>query len=191
MSVTTINGHRRIRDWWKEQIDGKDDIDLDALTDAAMKQLLEDERFLDYFIDNMLRPIVRDTGQRIVAKRTGMVATNGHRHTSRAVLIAEIEHEVAQPGPLQIFEHDRTGRARNLLDMTYEQVIAAAQERYDQGRESLRRAALYKLIAQDMHAGQRVKDRWTDEEIDRLYDQVDIRFGYRRVESLAAGKDQT
>ena len=190
MTTPTTNPKRVIRDWWRQQLEGKEEIDLDALTDAALAELRKDSGFLDAVLDTVVRDIVRDTGSRVIAKRPGMVATNGHRHVTRAVLIAEIEAEIAERPLAFLQEQDRAGRPRNLLDMTYEQVIAAAQDRYDAGRDNLRRAALYKMLAEEMQTGQRVRDRWTDEEIARMYDQVDIKFGYRRVEALAAGEDR-
>ena len=192
--TTPANLKRVIRDWWCEHLEGKEEIDLDALTDAAMNELMDDPGFVEAVVDFLIRDIVRETGARVVnTLRPDMQPTNGHRHVTRAVLIAEVEQELATngTGPLSIFrDHDRLGRTRNLLDMTREQLVTAAVDHYDTGRDRLRRAGLYKLLAQDMDHGQRVGEVWTEQQIAQTWAEVDIKFGYRRVESLAAGKDR-
>ena len=93
---------------------------------------------------------------------------------------------------MAIFRERANGNVVDLLDMTYEQLVKAATSHYDAGRDELRRAGRYKLLAIEMQAGQRVRDRWTAEEIAQTWEQVDIKFGYRRApEAIGATTGDT
>jgi len=190
MSVAVQDPKRQIRDWWRSQIEGKEEIDLDELTAAALDELTRDESFRDMLMATVLRDIVREQGKKILQQTLLVQSRDGRRYMSPRKEREEVEEEVtAVQGTWAIFrDHDATGKVVNLMEMSYEQLIGSALRHYDNGVRDLRRAGLYKLLAEQMVPGQVVAERFSRKDIEGMWDRLEIKFGYRvKPEAIAEG----
>lgn len=65
----TADHRSRIRAWWREQLAAGTPIDLDAAAEEATHALIADPAFLAAIAESLIKPLVRDIGEKVATKR--------------------------------------------------------------------------------------------------------------------------
>jgi hypothetical protein len=144
--MDTKRCHTLIREWWKEQMGDLDMVDPKEMADYAIEAMLQDATFLARFSEEFLRPVVLDVAREVFA--------SGRR-----------AYKEQEPKP---FVYLRLGI------MVKEQCLAAAESRERRATGDLTRAGMLRMVAGRLAPGQRVSEVWSEEELERLEQQITV-----------------
>lgn len=100
------------------------------------------------------------------AERTRMTA-------ARKAKLVELVRSDAKPWAHWMEKHPETGVPMRLLNMTKEQLLAAAVVRDHESAEAKKRATLCRQIAEKLAPGQRAREVMTQEQIEQLDDELE------------------
>lgn len=172
-----------IRDWWREEIGDTDVVDLSALVDQAMAAMMQDPTFLARFSQEFLRPVVMDVARGFIASERRAYKQPEPKPfvwpTLREITSGEAAQRIEQEAPKRDmskwFEHDpKTGKYLRLSIMVKEQCLAAAENRERRSSGDLTRAGMLRMVAGRLAPGQRVSEVWSEEELERLEQQITV-----------------
>jgi hypothetical protein len=168
--VVSDSVHEQIREWWRERLDGREEVSLPELASEGANHFRADAEFCERYLDETLRETVYLVGVGLLSKQRGAVQRSAapKREQSRLTqvsadqIVARIEDRV--PDWSRWMEHDPvSGRHVSLFSMTKKQALAAAEAREKRADPDLRRAALLRLAAGRLDAGQRIEEVWSAE----------------------------
>jgi len=188
----------KIQAWW-DAIGPFDDVLLNTLSKQALEQLLEDEEFCESFLRAYLYQSIIGIGsyfmRRPVVEDVDLAEGRPMRHVD-AKEVAEIVERTQEGSPLKSwrnwFETDpETGIKLHLQDMDSRQLISAA-ERYEfTASGNLKAGAFLRLLAGKLESGESVKDRWTQNQMYLLQENIEIdrvRYTLKQMRKTAAVK---
>ena len=170
MVTGTPSARRRVASWLREEIRGKETVVLTDLVAAAREHLGRDQDFLATLADELLPQMVYDLAQQTIANSRDTRLLLG-REDARAGAGKRVLPPIP-PGAVRVkwgqwLEHCG-GRHLNLMTMTKADLEASATEREGRGRLELRLAAVWRTLAAGLKTGERVGDRFSEGEIDRI-----------------------
>jgi hypothetical protein len=178
------SAQRRIRDAWKDRLDGVESVDVPKVSEEIANELRGDPEFCALFIEQMLPTSVNYVGRKILMGskrdlREGVVAIGSTVGTVEAIR-AEVQAEIdADHGSkwMAWLEFD-PGKQVNvaLPKMSKRQLLLAYDAKMGQGTTYLRDALWFKELAGRMTDVQLVEDVWSDDEIGTLRDRIEMRI---------------
>lgn len=152
--------------WVREHIDQEAEVNLPELVNEAITHFSADKTFLTRFLRENIRALIYDLVQGMVASSRGVdrvllgdTVTTSDKITKRARSASVFSNWL---------EHVDNHHVR-LLDMTREELLIAATERIARGEAELHLANLWRTLAEDLEGGQRVRERFTAEEIEQVH----------------------
>lgn len=163
--------YRMIRDAWHAHI-ATGAVEAGQAADEIAASLRVDTGFCATFLDDTLRRTVYEEGIGLLSAARGAV-------TMRVATAGEVA-EVMASGVTgaggawaRWLERDpTTGTHVRIVDMTRDQLLAAANDRDARAKVQRTRARFNRALAAQMGDGQRVRDAWTDYAIDALWRRV-------------------
>jgi hypothetical protein len=164
-----LTGQRMITRWvyarlTAEALAATDEINVPALADEGAKHFLEDEAFLDGPIQDLIRSWVYTAVAQRVAKTRGIVRLGD---TVTTVEGAKRAVRAKSNRLWRLFEHVSNKHVR-LPEMTREDLLAAAIERRKRGSAEYFYADLWETLAEKLEGGQRVRERFTADEVHEI-----------------------
>ena len=157
-----LTARQRLDEWIEQRIAGNDEVPIPTLRDAAITAFKNDGKFLaqlgrEYLAETVYEAIRRCIGRsRLVV--LGDVAATKDAVTERAAKLASRWDGW--------WEHSGE-RHVQLLEMTRDDLLAAAEERERRGRHELFLARLWRHLAERLENGDRVRDQFTADQIDQ------------------------
>lgn len=155
----------RIREAWRARM-APGSVRIPAAATEIAATLRRDAAFCAAFLDDTLRQTVYEEGIDLVS-RDRTVATRVATGAEVASLVADGIR--GSPWERWLERDPATGAHVRLVDMTREQLLAAAGSREERAKTERRRADFDRALAARLRDGQRVRERWTTDEIDALY----------------------
>ncbi len=180
MKTTVINPRERIREWWKARIATGEPLDFQVAWKEALKELSEDPEFCRLFflkvagemevrkIGASLTSSPRTTEQRRYAVGSKMVTRE------QAVQLVEEELATSPPHWSKLVVRDNHPAWFMALDKAT--IVEEATRRRADGAQRLHEAAFLIAVANGMTGVQIVSDVWTENELDQLYQMIDVKF---------------
>lgn len=175
--------HTLIREWWKDEIGKSDVVDIKSLVDEAIATMLQDATFLSRFSEEFLRPVVMDVAREFIASERRAYREPEPKPfvwpTLREITSGEVAQRIEDAAPKRDMskwlEHDpKTGKYLRLGIMVKEQCLAAAESRERRAGGDLTRAGMLRMVAGRLSPGQRVSEVWSEEELERLEQQITV-----------------
>lgn len=175
--------HTLIRDWWRAEFGDLDVVDIKDMVDRAIADMLEDSTFLARFSEEFLRPVVLEVAREFIASERRAYKDPEPKPfvwpTLREITSGEVVQRIEQQAPKRDmnrwFEHDpKTGKYLRLGIMVKEQCLAAAENRERRAGGDLTRAGMLRMVAGRLAPGQRVSEVWSEEELERLEQQITV-----------------
>lgn len=169
---STQRATRMIVEWVQHYVDTlpeNDSVIMKEIADLALEHFLHDRAFLHGPITDLIRMAAlraaQDAGRR---SRIHLPASPNAMFTTAPV---SPKGTRVKPAPSnrwwQWLEHVNDRHMR-LAEMTREDLLQAAQERTTRGDHEMAIADLWQALASKLEDGQRVKDRFTSEEIEAI-----------------------
>jgi hypothetical protein len=181
--MDTKRCHTLIREWWKEQMGDLDMVDPKEMADYAIEAMLQDATFLARFSEEFLRPVVLDVAREVFASGRRAYKEQEPKPfvwpTLREIATGDMAQRIEEDAPkrdmTKWFEHDpKTGKYLRLGIMVKEQCLAAAESRERRATGDLTRAGMLRMVAGRLAPGQRVSEVWSEEELERLEQQITV-----------------
>ena len=153
------------------------------MVDRAIADMLEDSTFLARFSEEFLRPVVLEVAREFIASERRAYKDPEPKPfvwpTLREITSGEVAQRIEQDAPkrdmTKWFEHDpKTGKYLRLSIMVKEQCLAAAENRERRAGGDLTRAGMLRMVAGRLAPGQRVSEVWSEEELERLEQQITV-----------------
>lgn len=171
-----------IRHWWRDRLAQAAPCDIEQTADEAVAALLADERFRASLAE-LIRPLVLDIGQRVAysrvtprGQRSGAVQVGGQVMT-REQAVALVDETLRSPGRPAWSQLVQTEEGPALfLALTKRELIAESRKRRDSGHTQLREAAFLFAVANNLTDNQIVGEVWREEELDQLYQRIEVDF---------------
>lgn len=153
--------------WVRDEISGKAVVQLPELTNRAVAHFSNDPEFVARLMDEMFRPMVYDIAKRVMqtTRPAGGIIQMGDTLTTR-----EAAREAAskmQNRWTRWLEHVDSRHVR-LTDMTKADLLTAAKERRRRGDSEYELAALWEALAERLEGTERVGERFSVAEIERV-----------------------
>lgn len=175
--------HRsEVRAWVRAQLDGQGEVRLPELARAAIAHFEADAAFVAAFLAELLTPIVYEEVQRVVAETRGRRFVLGEVVTDREGVAARAR--VLRSRWAIWLEH--VGDRHVLLrEMDRADCLAAAAERGEREATEGAYRLFFEALARGLGLGARVKDRYTDADLDEFLETARARSA-RRPKSRGA-----
>jgi hypothetical protein len=152
-----------VRQWFRDATsDPAEEVKLGDIADEAVDHFLADQKFLHGPIADLIRMAAYDAAQRIVANTRNLVALGD------TVVSREQAARRAKASAFWTWMEHVGNRHIRLPEMTREDLLTAAQERRLRGQREMGLADLWESIADKLEGGQRVHERFSQEELDSL-----------------------
>jgi hypothetical protein len=160
--TTEQSSRSRVRQWVREHVEGEAEIVIPDLVNDAVSAFSKDRKFLTALATETLRDMIyRQAVEEISRSRMfilGDVAVDREGVKQRAR---------KQSAFASWLEHVGDRHVR-LMDMTHEDLLAAASEREKRGQHELGIATLWRTLANQLEGGQTVSTKFTAEEIEAM-----------------------
>lgn len=178
--TSTPDPRSRIRAWWKEQLATGEPIDLDAAAEEATAVLIADPAFVAALADAIVRPLVRDIGQRTVQQRSGGTRAPrvqvGRTVMSREQAIRLVDSSLSTQAPHWSKLVVRQGEPAWFMALSRDELLAEAQRLKREGKERLKEAAFLASVGSTLDVDQVVSDRWSERGLEELFGSIDVQF---------------
>lgn len=159
---------QRALEWWRERAQSGKEVNIKALSHVAAKELANDPDFCAAFLDDFLQPAMYELGLRVAAStRASLRTTSGLRRQ-----VEEDAKREARKWDRWLEYVPDLGVHIPLLNMTREQAILASSYRREIAKENEHEARWFEMIARGMRPGQQVGDVYTDDELQKLREQI-------------------
>lgn len=173
----------RIRQWWAEQLATGQPIDLDEAAAQATEQLLADPEFVASLTE-IVRPLVRDIGQKVAHQRTGARGKRvqlGSQVMSREQAMQLVDTELSERTPhwSRLVQQDNEPAWFMALDR--DELMAEAKRRRESGEARLKESAFLWGVASTLESNQVVSDVWSEPELDAYFGVIKIEFRAKRA----------
>ena len=174
-----------IRAWWTAQLATGQPVDLDTAAAMATDELLRDPAFVAAIADQLVKPMVRDIGQRTVQQRNGNRTHPervqiGSTVMSRQQAIALVDRQLGTSRPhwSQLVQRDNEHLC--FLALGRDELMREATRRKEQGVDRLREATFLLAVANNLGGEQIVADVWEEQELDLLFAGIEVDVTARR-----------
>jgi hypothetical protein len=166
--TTEISSRAKVRQWVREHIEGEEEVRIPDLVNDAVRDFGKDRKFLTALANEALRDMVHDLVQSQVGRSRSLYLVGdtaldrkGIRKSARkqSVFASWLEHA-----------GDRHFR---LMDCGREELLIAAEERAKRGNHDLGLAALWRTLAEQLEGGQVLREKFTPEQIEELYEGLE------------------
>lgn len=165
-----------IREWWRAQIKGKEDVNVKELAEVGAEQLRQDPTFRERYLEETIRPLVYDVGLSVIQqnRRVHHGENRDADDETRRVNATEVARIIEEESRwARWLEHDPiSGKHIQIFKLTKEQALAAAKARRERATPDLRAAGLLELAAGRLRSGQAIGDVWTDESLTQLEERI-------------------
>lgn len=168
-AVKTLTARARLRELVKDEVESRNEIHVADLAKHLTGILRADKAFLKAFVDEVLPSAVYEEVQKAIG-RTRSLVRNGDYAATGEVMAQRRERFASRFE--RWYEHSG-GRTVKLLEMTREDLLAAAEERRKRGDTEIRIARLWETLANGLEGGQSVGDRFTTDEIESRYSEIE------------------
>jgi hypothetical protein len=152
---------KQITAWLDDETDGAREVRIPTLTDAVVDRLLTQPKLLRAFLKECIRPLVYDFAQRFCARTRGHVVLGddilGREQVDKAI-------RRLRPRWESWLEHVGDRHIR-LVEMTADDLLAAALLRERRAATDVRYAGLWREMAARMAPGQTVGQAFGEEEL--------------------------
>lgn len=151
--------------WVKARLkdhNAEDEIRLPDIATEAVEHFLEDRAFLTGPIGDLIRASAYDAAAAFVKRTRGLVIFED------AVISTTEAKQRAKRSPFFSWLEHAGDRHLHFLDMTREDLELAATERETRAETDLEVARLERALAERLEGGQRVRDRFSVEEIEAI-----------------------
>lgn len=154
---------QRIREWWRDHIEDKAEVDIKVLTDAAAAEFGQDPGFTDRFVAEVMKPVIYNIGLAVVSDLRPTRAPS--QRTAKASEVATAIEGKGMDWSRWLLHDPKSGKHVIFKAMTKDQVRAASKERYARGESENRIGGFLELVAGKMRDGETVGDAWPDEQL--------------------------
>lgn len=142
-------------------------VRLPDLTVETQHELNRDPDLLNAFVAESLHTIVYETAQSVAANTRNVILGD------EVVNAAQVKTRANKLQRKWLMRLEHVGdRHIRLGDMTAPELIAAASERRSRALTEVRIARLQELLAVQLSEGQKVSDRFRENEIEKLFETV-------------------
>jgi hypothetical protein len=185
--MTATTPRTRIRQWWKEQLATGNVLDLDAAAEEATQLLIADPAFVAALAETVVRPMVRDIGQKVttasIRGRREQPVQLGSQVMSRAQAAALVDSELSVNRPHWSKLVQRDNEPQWFMALDKPTLMTEAKRRKEQGVDRLREATFLLAVANNLTDTQIVADVWNERELDALFTgiEVDVTASHRNV----------
>lgn len=169
---STQRATRMIAEWVQYYIDAlpeNDSVIMGEIADLALEHFLHDRAFIRGPITDLIRMAALRAAQD--AGRRSRIHLSASPNAVFAATPVSPDGTRVKPAPSnrwwQWLEHVNDRHMR-LAEMTREDLLQAAQERTTRGDREMAIADLWQALASKLEGGERVRDRFTPEEIEAL-----------------------
>lgn len=166
--TTELSSKARIRQWVREEIEGKEEVQLPELASKAIDTFKKDTKFLRQLAEESLRAMVYQLAYQAVQQTRGMWMAGDTAVTKEAIRQRARKHSLFRDW----LEHVNDKHIR-LMDMTREELLIAADEREKRGKHEIGLAALWRTLAERLEGGETVGNRYTPDEIEAMHRGID------------------
>ena len=154
----------QLRNWVKEYTGGQTELTLGSVTHQALEHFGADTEFINQFFQETLRTTVYDLAQEYLAD-------NRARHIDQVARSIQ-EGKMPRSGVFASWMEHSGSRHINLMEMTRKDLLDSASERQVRGDHELTIAALWRQMASQMRGQTKVKTKFNEEDIQRMYDRL-------------------
>lgn len=173
-----------VRKFIRDEIKGKSEVSLTKLTNRTVRFVAKDKPLLRAFLLEMLRPMVYEEAQRVIARSRNTTGGLKDEASGRPMNnLVQLGDEIVSRGVIRErslkmsknwvkFEEHAGARHILLLDMTSEDLVAAEAERRRRGDTEHEYADLWAKLRARMETGQIVRNVWSPAEIEAAYQAV-------------------
>lgn len=163
-----------IRDMWRERVDGAETVDTGETAREIRDALLEDPVFCRAYAETFLLDTVTVIGHALFQADKRFIR-DGNRLTTPTALREDIKREVARSFANWMAWVPAEKVKVALPEMTKEQLLAACGDERERAMTGFVTSEFYRLIAGKLAPGQRVKDRWTDDQLADLQRRINVK----------------
>lgn len=190
--MTEQSVNRIVRAWWRDVIGNDSAVDLKRKAPDAAKELRDNPEFVALFLDQYLEPTVYDIGRKMLSADRSLVRVGSMTGTV-AALRKQIEQDGKDMNFWKWMEHVPTIDEHIAFPaLTKEQLLASADFRDRQAASQVHNAGFLRLVAGKLNPGQQVKDVWTDDQLTKLWSEIDVAttFSLRNVKGKRVTRKQ-
>ncbi len=163
--------NQQLRRWVRTEIEGVEAVVLPELADRGVELFSEKPAFVRGLMNEMLRPIVYEVAQTVLAETRGEpLVPLGDEVVTRSEFKRRSGTMAARFA--RWMEH-ANGRHVNFMEMEKRDLVDAAAERERRAETELKVARFERRLAGPMKDGERVKDRYTPEQLAQLWEDVE------------------
>jgi len=166
--ATTESARSVVRVWLRDQIREHDEVQVPDLVHRAITHFKSDGQFLEMFMAEMLPGMISDMALNLFQRSRRDALRVGDKVMSREVF----EREAARRSKFRGWMEHAGDRHINLYALTKATGKIAAAERRERGGEEYRRAEFIERLTEGLRGKQTVADKWSDEEIEALADEI-------------------
>jgi hypothetical protein len=167
LSETPESSRTIVRQWLRDQLDGQDDVQVPELTAKAIAHFKGDIDFMTLLVEETLPGTVGDLAYHILSRARGSAIRMGDSIVTRDGFDQRVERSRFRDW----MEH-AGDRHIALLALTKQTGQLAIAERRGRGDEEYRRAAFLERLIKPLRGKQVIGDRWTDEAIDQIRQEI-------------------
>ena len=162
---TPMTARARIREFVESAIEGQDEFSLTELSARASAELLSDPKFVRAFGEQLLQQMMYEEVQRVVARKRDLLSFE-----DQVLTPAAFERKKEQFGSRFLSWYEHSGDKHiNVLKMSRPELLASADERDKRGSKEINLARLWRRLANGLEGDQIVEERFTSEEIESMY----------------------
>lgn len=166
--TTEQSSRARVAQWVREHIEGKDEVRVPDLVDAAIATFSKDRRFLTSLANETLREMVYRQAVQTLSTSRSFISAGDVALTREGIKERARKHSVFA----NWLEHAGDRHVR-LMDMTREDLLIAANEREKRGSHEMQLAALWRTIANGLEGGQTVSSKYSAQDIEGMLGGLD------------------
>jgi hypothetical protein len=160
-----LSAKAEIRRWIRQRLREETEIKLPELAKEAELYFLADSFFTTKLIKETLTSLIYELVQALVGETRYLVGEE--------VVDREGIKERARAHPVfEAWMEHANDRHIRFMEMTREQVLKAAEERERRGWHELQLGTLFRGVAAQLEEGEQVKDRFTAQEIDDMWQEM-------------------
>lgn len=168
MAPALITPRARVAQFVREQIDGKDNVNLPDLVETALGHFLRDPAWVEAFLREQFTATLYTIAQNVIAQRRSgqIIIGNTIASATGAKAIA-----ARRPRWQLWLEHDGSEYVA-LPAMTREGLLRAAESREQRADREQTIATVWRALADGLQPGQRVGDIYDDDQINAIVDSI-------------------
>lgn len=168
MAAAASTPRARVAQFVRDQIDGKDNVNLPDLVETALGHFLRDPAWVEAFLRDQFTATLYTIAQNVIAQRRSgqIIIGNTIASATGAKAIA-----ARRPRWQLWLEHDGSEYVA-LPQMTREGLLRAAAAREQRADREQTIATVWRSLAAGLQPGQRVGDVYDDDQINAIVDGI-------------------